>query len=139
MPTGWNEGSLCWRVEVCGQVLTGALRQLHWLCTMSADSASRTEPLRALPENQVTRLLPGAATASSPEGETVRMIKVRRPRKADESSPEVKCDNPRLPIRWAVIFLSAAVAAGIAYKASGVVPALMTGIAMITVLHQILA
>jgi hypothetical protein len=68
------------------------------------------------------------------------MIKVRRPQKADESSgPEVKCDNPRLPIRWAVIFLSAAVAAGIAYKASGVVPALMTGIAMITVLHQILA
>jgi hypothetical protein len=68
------------------------------------------------------------------------MIKARRLGKAEEDNlPEGKRDSPRLPVRWAVIFLSAAVAAGIAYQASGVVPALMAGIATTTVLHQILA
>jgi len=67
------------------------------------------------------------------------MIKIRRPGNVDEySRPEDKCDNLRLPIRWAVIFLAAGAAAAIAYKASGAVPALMAGIAMITVLHQIM-
>lgn len=68
------------------------------------------------------------------------MIKVRRLRKAEDGDlPDGYRDAPRLPVRWAVIFLSAAVSAGIAYRASGVVPALMAGIAMITVLHEILA
>jgi hypothetical protein len=67
------------------------------------------------------------------------MIKIGRPGNARKGSRgEDEHGNRRLPIRWAVIFLAAGAAAAVAYRASGAVPALMAGIAMATVLHQIL-
>jgi hypothetical protein len=67
------------------------------------------------------------------------MFKLRRPNDGvDGAHPRGKPDVRRLPVRWAIILLSTSIAAAIAYKAGGSVPALMVGVAVVTVLHQIL-
>ena len=102
----------------------------------------KTPSSAVLVRRQKTRrplLAPGAGAARNPYDRGVRMIRMRRAAKAGKGScQEEKHDNLRLPIRWAVIFLAAGAAAAIAYRASGAVPALMAGAAIITVLHQIL-
>jgi hypothetical protein len=67
------------------------------------------------------------------------MIRLRRPDTLPEPARiKDKMDGRRLPARWAIILLTSAVAAAIADRAGGSVPSLMVGVAVVTVLHQIL-